>query len=175
MAGTHTAFNNRADARRNLCADLIKSDAADLWKAILDRDAGVPRRLPDGCADLAMRYVSACLWDRAENRPAGLLPDHVVTGVAAALGVDYADAWREEQLGPLTDRFYEIHTADALRKLGEELGVYAPEGATKAGILKLIKLKQWPPMPAILQPAGKSKPKRKPAAKSKPKKRPKPR
>jgi hypothetical protein len=74
------------------------------------------------------------------------VPHALVERYAEDLGVNVAQAWGRLQTtiggklagGPQLEELFLFHSTDELRALAKELGVGAPESATRAGIVKLL-------------------------------------
>ncbi len=66
------------------------------------------------------------------------LPPEVIEGLADLLAVDLAAQWMAEMAGPLTYRFFSLHTKEQLLALGQELKVPLPASAGKADLVQAL-------------------------------------
>jgi hypothetical protein len=113
--------------------------------------------LGGGHVDKALEATAAAmLFDLKKNEPEPIVPDHVVEGLAELLKIDTADAWREEKLGPLTERYFSLRTKDELLALGKELDQFLEPSKPKSVMVKLLTSKRPCKMPKELA-AGKAK------------------
>jgi ParB family chromosome partitioning protein len=122
----------------------------DIWKSL----AGLDQKTLD---TVLIETLAAMLWNVADNEPSDLLPDDVVEGLAADLGVDIGAAWDAEKLGPLTERYFSLRTKDELAVLGKELGVYLEDGKSKDVMISRLTSKQPCKLPRELSTSPKRK------------------
>jgi ParB/RepB/Spo0J family partition protein len=123
-------------------AGVLKGTSAkwdNLWEYLQDAQPSSVQR-----AMLAM--IARCLWEEEQDasegdgsgEPSPMLPPRVVEGLADLLSIDLAEAWRQDHCGPLTERYYNLHTKDQLIALGKEIDVFVPANASKAGAIQLF-------------------------------------
>jgi hypothetical protein len=123
--------------RENVCAAALETKKPEWgrsgngwWKAI----AGVDdQRMPAAALDLVRRMF----FDEKEG-PCAALPDYVVEGAAQELGIDVEAAWQKEQCGPLTERYYSLHTKDQLLALSDEVGGCADSTLSKSDMVSAL-------------------------------------
>lgn len=67
-----------------------------------------------------------------------LLPVPVIEDMAAEMGIDLAAAWKADMMGPLTERYFGIHSKDQLAALAKELRCTLPDGPKGEQVAHLI-------------------------------------
>jgi len=107
--------------------DSFSMRTADLAASLASRDIKLTKnggRFPDAfgglkkladedVSDVVTELLQAFFW-HAENGPAQELPDEDVAAIAAHLEVPVEAWWKEEQCGPLTENYWNLHTKDQL-------------------------------------------------------------
>jgi len=68
--------------------------------------------------------------------PQNALPPEVIESLAAALLVDLTTAWMVNTAGPLSYRYWAMHSKEQLLALGQELGVPLPASGGKADLIQ---------------------------------------
>lgn len=79
----------------------------------------------------AADFVARCFWD-PNGGPTHIVPEEDVEAVAEHLGIDQEDCWRDEQAGPLSEAYWNLHTKEQLQELAAELKVELPTNCKKA-------------------------------------------
>lgn len=87
--------------------------------------------------NVAAEFVAKCFWD-TNRGPSNVVPAEDVEAVAEHLGIDLAERWADEQAGPLSEAFWNLHTKEQLQELAAELKVELPAGAKKAEAVQLF-------------------------------------
>ncbi len=98
--------------------------------------------------ELTIEFLQLCFWQGDDQGPSELVPAEDVEAVAGHLGIDFAARWREEQAGPLSEAFWNLHNKDQLVKLGSELG--APVSGAKAAMVRTLLECEELPLPKEL-------------------------
>lgn len=70
--------------------------------------------------------------------PQNALPPEVIESLASALLVDLSVAWMVNTAGPLTYRYWAMHSKEQLLALGQELGVPLPANGGKADLIQQL-------------------------------------
>lgn len=65
--------------------------------------------------------LARCFWGGEDGPRPGYL-DEEVAAIAQIVGVFWEDAWLEEQAGPLSEAYWNLHRIDQLDAMAEELG-----------------------------------------------------
>ncbi len=93
--------------------------------------------LGKGPVAVAGGIVAQMFWNEEGPRK-DTFDDLEVEQIALALGIDLEECWVSTQCGPLSQRYWELHTAEQLYTLGRQLGVHGklPVAAKKGDLVK---------------------------------------
>lgn len=120
----------------------VKASVHKLWPAVAGLENG------DQVEELARRTLVGWVWSPEDQAPVPLLSPEEVAGIADFLCVDEAAAWQQDQAGPLSRRYWELHTKDELAALGKQLNVEL--AGTKAALVETLLERRGEPKPLAL-------------------------
>lgn len=92
--------------------------------------------------------LSAWFWSD-DGEPRRLMYDKDLPTLAEYLGIDRTEAWREEQAGPLSEAYWNLHDKQQLVALAGELGVEAGADDKKSDLVALL-MDAYVPLPKEL-------------------------
>jgi ParB family chromosome partitioning protein len=81
---------------------------------------------------VAADLLARCFWDEKQGPRTCVDDDDVETIADEFLGIDLADRWADEQAGPLSEAYWNLHTKEQLQDLAAELKVSLPPGCKKS-------------------------------------------
>jgi len=95
----------------------------------------------------AIDWMAKMFWSDRSG-PRGNIPDEDVAAIAGELMIDLPAAWKQEKLGPLFERYLDLHAEAELVKLAGELKVKLDPAAGKAEMVRtFLDCKKTLPMP----------------------------
>jgi ParB/RepB/Spo0J family partition protein len=120
--------NELADAMRRLGHKAPSSWTTNHWGNL--SKLGVKEA---SFAAVGSELITRLLWFK--NEPRKDFPDDVVLGIAADLKIDLKKVWKTDQAGPLTARYFDLHSKDQLIDLAKELHMSIEPNNTKSEII----------------------------------------
>jgi hypothetical protein len=113
------------------------------------------------------QLLQRCLYEFPEvddkddaGSPCQMLPPEVVCGLAELLKVDLAAIWKKDRAGPLTERYFELHSKEQLAELAQEWDVFIDPNKPKSSIITILSATSHDrhlPLPKELAPPAKAK------------------
>lgn len=100
-----------------------------------DRLAFMTSLSGDDVEPVASLMLSAWFWSIDDEEPRRLMYDSDLPRLADYLGIDRVQAWLEEQAGPLSGAYWNLHDKQQLVALAGELGVEAAGSVKKADLV----------------------------------------
>jgi len=92
--------------------------------------------------DAVTRAVAALFWDG--DAPCHLLPNRDIEAVAKDLRLDLTTEWLNDQAGPLSEAYWNLHTKDQLVAIAAELKVTLKGTTKSAMVAELLALRPTP-------------------------------
>ena len=101
----------------------------DVWSGIGELTSRVD--------EAATRWLARQFWSpKAKDGPRRGVPAADVEAIGDFLCIAPEKAWRQEQAGPLSEGYWNLHTKDQLLELGKKSGLGLDKSATKAELVK---------------------------------------
>jgi len=118
LLGTSAGKKSRGRSGEDVLADVLDGGDVDAMK-------------------LAAGLAAALLFDLDGDRgPCEMAHPEEIEQLVAYFAIDLVNAWYDDQAGPLSEGYWNLHTKDQLAGLAEELGVELADGATKADMVR---------------------------------------
>ena len=118
-----------------------------------DRLAYMTTLADDDVEPVVSLMLSAWFWSIDNEEPRRLMYDSDLPRLADYLGIDRVQAWLEEQAGPLSEAYWNLHDKQQLVALAGELGVEANASDKKADLVARL-LDAYVQLPAELATIG---------------------
>ena len=139
-------------AKHNCLAESLRAAGGDVRMSGHGRPKtwpGLAALSAEKLAGVGVAYVAGFFWRAGKQAgPAeSMLSADDVEAIAASLGLDLEKAWRREQAGPLTARWWSLFTKEDLIEKGTDLGIHLDAGKPKRVMVKLLSAVKGCPLP----------------------------